>query len=773
MANEVASTIVQLSWIPEQHDYSIVVKPNAVRFDSNNKPTVSTISANVFRDVDGERSALPVNSASGAKYWLLLVKTSAAGTTRTPCSSVNTLLLADATDAGFELVAKDDVKVSGSTYTYSDADIITSESIAITHDGTQGAKNVNAFCRNDSRPDAPTGGTYDKPWPTTTGWSDEPPIGDKPLWMSTATFEVGSITSPKWSTPVSVADDADIEFIFTKNDPPVSADKIDKTHPHPDNDADNGDGWGKNPDGAVYMAVAKKSGGAWQEWNVMRIKGEAAISLLVTPTNIVAHNGVLPLTVVDVKIFDGGEHKADGLGPISTTAAGVQNTETGVTWNYYNAGNVYGYRLFGVLKKDVVFNSYVTYKGVNYPFTLQLTRNDDGEDAVDYRLIVNPDQLQYDLNSSKYITNTVTVGVKKVDGNNITQVAWSALGGLGLSAMYRFLKTDGSYSLWSSVLNGTISCGTTLYTRVEFSLRKDNVEIDSATVGIGQFGKNGTDGKNGVYVPPMMLWTDYPDEYPFQAGNVEAGDDHLDYVGVLESDGRVTLYYCVENNLKKDGFNPATDNNKKKAKGYHWFASDAGTYKFLATELLWAAIGQIDFFNSQVIRIGNQSGMLGYFGVPTGTTHGGAIFYSGADNPTQATFVVYADGSFTATNADIEGRITVSTLDLKVSTAGDGAIPNGSLCFDINSIKLPVLPNGVVRSIKVYNPIRTRNYPGNLSLVPENTTVKISTDGSFDTVTNGTKTIAEYGCNGNVYLELLGINLNGTTIWTVNILSSH
>lgn len=401
-----------------------------------------------------------------------------------------------------------------------------------------------------------------------------------------------------------------------------------------------------------------------------------------------------------------------------------------------------------------------------------------GDNAVDYRLTVSPDQLQYDLNSTQYVTNTISVGVKKVDGNNITQVAWSALAGLGLSAVYRFLKTDGSYSLWASVPNGMISCGTTLYTRVEISLRKNNVEIDNATVAINQSGRNGTDGRNGVYVPSPMLWDDYPDGYQFKCGNVEAGETHMDMVLCKNTnpDEKTDyfIYKCRVSHTKSANHYPMADNYDGGAKPGAYWERSSGSYKFVATDVLWANVGRIEFFNAQNIRIGTSvDNMIAYFGTPVGTTHGGAIFYSGGDNVTEATFVVYADGSFTATNADIEGHISVSILDLKVSTAGEGAIPNGSLCFDTNSIKLPALSNGVVRSIKVYNPMRTRTAPNNLSLVPENTTVKISTDGNFDTVTNGTKTFVEYGRNGNVYLELLGINLNGTTIWTVKTLSSN
>lgn len=669
---KLASVSFQCGWIPDQQDYSIVVLPNAVRFDSNNSPNVTTIKANVYRVVDGVRSALPVNSSTGAKHWLLFVKGTSAGTTRTPVSSVNASLLADATVARFDLVAKDNVTVSGSTYIYAEADIITSESIAIAHDGTQGAKSANAFFRSKTQPTTPKGGSYDKPWPTTpAGWSNTPPADNanepKSLWMSTATFETTTTNQQNWSTPVLVADDTDIEFIFTQNDPCSTPDT---THPHPDNESDAGDGWGKNPVGAVWMAIAKKSGGAWEAWNIIKIKGE------------------------------------------------------------------------------------------------------QGSDAVSYSLVLTPTSVHYDLNSQKYNPASVTCRVMQTKGEDeVTDVTTSLPTGFSLKYVRRSLNDT---MLAEIACNGTLSLSTTTtqYDSIDFVLKKGNVVVARETLGIIPSGKNGTNGKNGVYVPPMMLWTDYPDDYQFQAGNVEAGDDHLDYVGVLESDGRVSLFYCVENNLKSEGFDPATDNNKKKTNGYHWFGANAGTYKFLATELLWAAIGQIDFFNSQAIRIGNQSGMVGYFGTPTGTTNGGAIFYSGGDNVSAATFVVYADGSFTATNADIEGRISASTLDLKVSTAGEGAIPNGSLCFNINSIKLPALPTGIVRSIKVYNPLRTRSGPSNLSLAPENSNVKISSNGTLENVTNGTKTFNDYGRNGGVYLELLGINLSGTTIWTVNLISS-
>lgn len=301
---------------------------------------------------------------------------------------------------------------------------------------------------------------------------------------------------------------------------------------------------------------------------------------------------------------------------------------------------------------------------------------------------------------------------------------------------------------------------------IPFTVTVDGVGYPSAIcVQTVRNGTNGTgsNGENGVWVPPPMLWEDYDDDYMFQAGDPTDGDVRLDMVVVKSSSGSLIPYYCRVTHFKGDSpYSPETDSE-------YWAPADAGVYKCLATDLLLARNARIEFVSGQAIRIGEGANMYGYFGAPTDT---GAVFYTGADNVAQATFVVYKDGRIVATKADIEGRVSASVLDLKVSTAASGAIPNGSLCFDVSSIKLPALAAGYVRSIRIYNPVRTRTGPEDLTLIPENTTVKIGTLIAFDMATSANKTLSEYGANGGVYLELLGININNVTTWTVNVLSS-
>ncbi len=85
MEREVASLMFHCGWEPEHGEYKIVLLPNAVRFDVDGQPTVQTVTAHVYREADGERTALPVNSAPGAKHYLV-IQTTISFTSLNACS---------------------------------------------------------------------------------------------------------------------------------------------------------------------------------------------------------------------------------------------------------------------------------------------------------------------------------------------------------------------------------------------------------------------------------------------------------------------------------------------------------------------------------------------------------------------------------------------------------------------------------------------------------------------------------------------------------------
>lgn len=172
---------------------------------------------------------------------------------------------------------------------------------------------------------------------------------------------------------------------------------------------------------------------------------------------------------------------------------------------------------------------------------------------------------------------------------------------------------------------------------VAFQVSVDGVSylmaIAVQTVRDGQPGENGASGENGVWVPPIMLWSDYPAGYEFQAGKPENGDVRLDMVGILDGGNNIIPYYCAVTHTKNSRYKPGDSTR--------WVAADAGVYKFLATELLAAKNARIDFLSGQAIRVGEGSDMCGYFGAPTAT---GAILYTGADSEAEATFIVFDSG---------------------------------------------------------------------------------------------------------------------------------
>lgn len=605
----------KIHFVAERKDYAIVVLPNAVCYDSNNNPSAENIVARVYRVINGQRSVLAVNNAAGASHWLIAVTKTTGGTeSKTPLSSVGASSVASVTSLRFDLVEKAKVTVSGSNYTYDESDIITSQAVPLVHDGTQGAKPVNVFCRNATKPNAPQGGTYANPYPD--GWSDTPPSDNptspKTLWMSTNVFEANG-SSRGWTDPSPVADGTDIEYIFTSINPYITPEN---THPHDDCDPDEGDGWGKNPDGAIYMAIAKKSGGAWGAWSVVRIKGESAVTVVVTPTNIVAHNGLLLGAKVDVKVYDeSGEHNAGGLGPLTTLAeAGKLNAETGVKWSFYNQEDIFGYILNGTLKKDVTYNSFVTYKNVQYPFTLQLTKADDGQrgdkgdDAVAYSLVLTPSSVRYDLNTETYSDTSVNCRVNRTKGENeVTDVTNNLPSGFTLTYACEYNGAMQAEKTCNGVVvfNNANPNKSPRYGRIDFILKKGGLVVARETLMIGV---DGLAGRAGAMTLPPMPWDEYDDSYEFQDGTTRVnpidGPTHHDVVyWTRNADGKWIVYSCIKSHLKSLAV-------AEPGVGTQWrtyWVANSGPVDIIASKVILGDNGFIGLFGSNAIRIYNSA----------------------------------------------------------------------------------------------------------------------------------------------------------------------
>lgn len=281
MAKAAASASITAHYIRQPLDavgYELMSLNSTVSFDQGGNPSHEYVSVSAFRRSGHTRTALPVNNAPGAEFNVFFRRCLASGSEAPPvmATSQKTSMVKSAPWARFDLVSKSDTTlrtVGGvAVYSYPDSAVLATEKVTVTHDGvdgTGGAITSIAFTRSATQPDTPSGGTYEDPVPVSPkGWSDAPPSGTLPLWLSRARF-LPDTSNPEWSVPSPVEDSTGIEYLFSGSvsDPG----QPDGTHPYPDVP---GAIWNKKAEGAVWMAVALKNNGVWEPWAYTRIKGE-------------------------------------------------------------------------------------------------------------------------------------------------------------------------------------------------------------------------------------------------------------------------------------------------------------------------------------------------------------------------------------------------------------------------------------------------------------------------------------------------------------------
>ena len=143
-----------------------------------------------------------------------------------------------------------------------DADIGNYHDTGIVPQGPGVFKSI-VFKRFSSQPSTPTGGSYLSPVPS--GWSDGIPSGTEQIWISTRVFtsDGESPQTSEWTTPQMASDTPDIDFEYSW------------IVTNPGNPTDNPDNWSNAAtENSIWMAVRKKSMGAWSSWEISKIKGE-------------------------------------------------------------------------------------------------------------------------------------------------------------------------------------------------------------------------------------------------------------------------------------------------------------------------------------------------------------------------------------------------------------------------------------------------------------------------------------------------------------------
>lgn len=142
--------------------------------------------------------------------------------------------------------------------------------------GLKGSFKSRVFKRQNSRPDTPTGGTYDNPIPSEEGWTDGIPTGKAIIWSSVCTF-YGNGLSSGWSVPAPESDNDTLDIEFSPNavqPEPPTGDTPFTNH--------ESEGWydpssnNFNTVGTmIWRAERKVSNGEYNgDWTITRIVGE-------------------------------------------------------------------------------------------------------------------------------------------------------------------------------------------------------------------------------------------------------------------------------------------------------------------------------------------------------------------------------------------------------------------------------------------------------------------------------------------------------------------
>lgn len=252
--------------------------------------------------------------------------------------------------------------------------------------------------------------------------------------------------------------------------------------------------------------------------------------------------------------------------------------------------------------------------------------------------------------------------------------------------------------------------------------------------------KDGDPGPRGPFIPPPMLWEDYPSGYAFKRG--AAGEPRLDIV-LRKSGSTLIPYECIFSHTKDANHTPGTPGGN-----IYWRAADSGVWEMVATRILLATYALVDNLGVKTIEMYDASG-----------------------NP----LFVAKDGKVTCrtgafNNVEVTGTITANVLQLTratVSDTGVSGIPNGTFLFQCSQVTLPALSN-TIRIYYIFNPMETRTTPENLTLVPQNTNVRIVTGHSFLDASAGTRTVTQGGYNSGKYWQLTGMNVGSYTYWILS-----
>lgn len=159
-------------------------------------------------------------------------------------------------------------------------------------------------------------------------------------------------------------------------------------------------------------------------------------------------------------------------------------------------------------------------------------------------------------------------------------------------------STSGKIETITVSISANISANVDMVYEATVDGKTYSYTIPIRTVEDGAAGQDGKDGKNGKRMRGPQSWEELGDGYTFYPLDSEESDAF----DVIEYDGK--FYECHKKHVKDSSDTPY-DNYTAYGENGNWTLSTQ--YSFVATKVLWSAIGQIDFFGSQSINVYGQN----------------------------------------------------------------------------------------------------------------------------------------------------------------------
>ena len=427
------------------------------------------------------------------------------------------------------------------------------------------------FVRSNSKPNAPTGGSYTNPVPS--GWSDGIPDGTAIVWASSRIFtnDGQSPQQSSWSEPRQQTDtvDYDVEFSPNTNMPVNPSDTVANR---------NSQGWydpDRNPTfdftTSIWRAERHCKNGVWGNWAVEKIKGEKGNtgqssfkSTVFTrnnsnpgtpsggsysspvPTTSGWSDGIPDGTAIlwaSTRIFT-----SDGLSPQqSAWTTPRQQTDTADYDVEFSPNTTKPANPSDTVSQRNAQGWYDPDRNPTFDFTTSIWRaerhckngvwgnwavekikgekGNPGESAVRYYMTVTPDSIVKNADGQFVNGNTISIRMYKQEGSDDPELLKN-FNECTLQFSNNGARTDNGWS--NGVYSVSVNTATT-YLTIKMILQSDtSIELDSKSI---SFVTNGAQGLQGC-VTRVTEW---------KANTEYRNDDGVDFSGSSTAIGYIDV----------------------------------------------------------------------------------------------------------------------------------------------------------------------------------------------------------------------------------------